>query len=171
MVVQMSASLSLLLLLGILIILSGDISNTLFRTTYLMRLESYKIGFRMFIENPLLGVGVNNYLISGTRYGLTLSSIKFGRALHNQYLLFLMETGIIGFSFYCLFMISSFRTTLSAVRYSDATDFMLWFPIGVLGSLIAFSIISIVDVPLVKEPGSIVLLLQIAAVVAISNRY
>ena len=170
-VMKISLIIFVFFLLGVFIFLyMGDTKDTLLRTTYLVRIESFKVGFRMFIASPFFGIGLNNYLITGSSFGISLREIKIGHTLHNQYILFLAETGGIGLIAYLLFLISSFKFTFMAISYCEESNSLIWFPIGVLGSLVSLLVIMFTDKPLVNEPVVLILALQIAAVISLSNK-
>lgn len=69
---------------------SGHVDNTT-----IVRMNFIKIGFTTFLENPLLGIGINN---SG--YLTTKIVAGYFTYLHNNYAELLATTGIIGFILY-----------------------------------------------------------------------
>ena len=50
----------------------------------------------MFLDNPLTGVGLNNFTISMEKYGYVTAATRFLQPVHNIYLLILSETGLLG---------------------------------------------------------------------------
>lgn len=80
-----------------------------------IRILTYKIALDMFMDNPLLGIGPDNFRYKYLYYqGHFLKSnpefIKLAnnaKHVHNEYLQILVETGIIGFSIYVIFLIIS----------------------------------------------------------------
>ncbi len=65
---------------------------------------TFKSAFKMFVENPILGVGVKNFRKNCDRF----SDNKYGCSTHphNTYIQLLSETGIVGFCFvFFLFLI------------------------------------------------------------------
>ncbi len=73
------------------------------------RIPLMKLAFRIIEDNPVLGVGVNNFTVVMDRY-LT-SDFREGWlfAVHNKYLLVLSETGIIGLLCFLAFLVDALR--------------------------------------------------------------
>jgi O-antigen ligase len=65
----------------------------------------------MFQKNPLLGVGLNNFL-SNLPLFLSQKNYLLIQPVHNIYLLVLSELGIIGFFFFLILLFFSLRTIL-----------------------------------------------------------
>ena len=60
------------------------------------REELAGIAFKLFLENPLLGVGLNNFINSIASSDLISGPSRFLQPVHNIYLLLLSETGVLG---------------------------------------------------------------------------
>jgi O-antigen ligase len=76
------------------------------------RVELLKLGFRIFLDHPIVGIGIANFRpISGTEYGAARNS-----AQHNAYLLTLVEGGILLFAVYLLIFRSLWRELREAQR-------------------------------------------------------
>jgi O-antigen ligase len=73
------------------------------------RIPLMKLAFRIIEDNPVLGVGANNFTVVMDRY-LT-SDFREGWlfAVHNKYLLVLAETGIFGFLAFLAFFLDALR--------------------------------------------------------------
>jgi putative inorganic carbon (HCO3(-)) transporter len=73
------------------------------------RIPLMKLAFRIIEDNPVLGVGVNNFTVVMDRY-LT-SDFREGWlfAVHNKYLLVLAETGILGLLAFLAFLLDALR--------------------------------------------------------------
>jgi putative inorganic carbon (HCO3(-)) transporter len=73
------------------------------------RIPLMKLAFRIIEDNPLLGVGANNFTVVMDRY-LT-SDFREGWlfAVHNKYLLVLSETGIVGLLAFVAFLLDALR--------------------------------------------------------------
>lgn len=61
----------------------------------------YIVGWDMFLDNPINGIGIQNFM-SVTEYPLPI---------HSEYIVQLVENGIIGFCIYLMFVVSLFKTT------------------------------------------------------------
>lgn len=154
---------------SIIFLSSGSIEDTLFRKTYLDRWRTYIVSMRIVQSNPLLGVGLNNYLFVAPKYGLSLEDIRFGRSVHNQYLLVLTENGLLGFGAFMLFIINSMSTIMKGINRFRNNSHLLWFPIGILGSFTAFLVVSIISNTLVQDQVIVVLAILLSASSAILN--
>ncbi len=78
---------------------SGDISNG--------RIKLYEEAFSQFLNNPILGIGFGNFTLNSYDY--------FGyqyAGVHNDYLQWLCETGIVGFIINLFFMIYIYRLSI-----------------------------------------------------------
>lgn len=77
------------------------------------RVYSWKLGWKMFLENPIIGVGQGNYpwnvgeMEEGAGVTWKTRSIK-GRAAHSLYFTLLPELGIVGTLLYSLMIFFSF---------------------------------------------------------------
>ncbi|HKV64647.1 MAG TPA: O-antigen ligase family protein [Candidatus Acidoferrum sp.] len=73
------------------------------------RVPLMKLALRIFEDNPLLGVGANNFTVVMDRY-LT-SDFREGWlfTVHNKYLLVLAETGIVGLLAFLAFLLDALR--------------------------------------------------------------
>ena len=72
----------------------------------------YAVAIKMFLENPILGVGVGNFA--------NLSGLDI--AVHNTYLQVLCEQGIIGFTIYIIPLLYCLFSTIAMLRkhYNDS---------------------------------------------------
>lgn len=70
------------------------------------RLANWQAGWRMFLANPLLGVGIGNYNAAYRDYALPGWETALGHA-HNFYLNIAAEAGVIGLVAYVLFISSA----------------------------------------------------------------
>jgi len=60
------------------------------------RIPLMRLAFRMIHDNPVLGVGANNFSIMIQRYATAEFGSEWLYTVHNQYLLLWAETGIVG---------------------------------------------------------------------------
>jgi putative inorganic carbon (HCO3(-)) transporter len=72
------------------------------------RLANWQTGWRMFLANPLLGVGIGNYNAAYRDYALPGWETALGHA-HNFYLNIAAEAGVIGLLAYVVFIGSALR--------------------------------------------------------------
>lgn len=72
----------------------------------------YAVAIKMFLENPILGVGVGNFA--------NLSGLDI--AVHNTYLQVLCEQGIIGFTIYIIPLLYCLFSTIAMLskHYNDS---------------------------------------------------
>jgi O-antigen ligase len=77
------------------VLTSGIFSNTA------VRVEQYRIAWKMFLDNPLLGIGGQNFAFLVEKLMLS-GEITEVPGIHNTFLAYLAELGIIGFVIYTL---------------------------------------------------------------------
>jgi len=73
------------------------------------RIPLMKLAFRIIVDNPLLGVGSNNFPVAMDRYIIPELRGGFVYAVHNKYLLVWAETGTLGLLAYLTFLLGSLR--------------------------------------------------------------
>jgi hypothetical protein len=84
-----------------------------------------KIAVDMVKEHPLLGIGLNNFQIESPRFspeGALLAS-----RVHSIYLLLAAETGLIGMSFFLLFLFSILRHARCALQTQEGVFLLMLF--------------------------------------------
>jgi len=109
------------------------------------RWDAFCANWRMFIDNPFLGVGPFMAMYNYSKYvpADALWSNKEIFDTHNQYLQLLSEKGIFGFIFFMGFIILIWqRLTRLIVRYQD--DQIHCVLIGLKGSMFAYLVASLV---------------------------
>ncbi len=99
------------------------ISNVAEDSTVARRLGYQIVGFDLVRQNPLFGVGVGNYVV---HYSLDVYRFAPGRgeevrALHNNYLQYAAEIGIVGFSAFLGLLLATGSALLSAIRRASGT--------------------------------------------------
>ncbi|MGI8424126.1 MAG: O-antigen ligase family protein [Chloroflexota bacterium] len=115
------------------------------------RLSQWYAGWRMFLDNPILGVGIGNYNAAYDVYRLEQWPVALGHA-HNHYLTIAAEAGFAGFLMFVLLWVTVFRACAVAIRTAPgrlerATA------IGILSSLAAFATHNLFDVLFVHGMG------------------
>ena len=109
------------------------VSDTVEDTTVSRRLGYQIVGIDLVRQNPLFGVGAGNYIVHYARddYRYTAGRGEEPRPLHNNYLQYAAETGLIGLAAFLGLLLAVGLALLSAARrasgsirnYSEA----LWF--------------------------------------------
>lgn len=82
----------------------------------LARLEIYENAARMFMDNPILGVGLNNFSVVYSSY-LIEELEKIIPFAHNIYVEVLVETGIVGFCAFMSMIIVSILGYIKTLKY------------------------------------------------------
>jgi putative inorganic carbon (HCO3(-)) transporter len=85
-----------------------------------MRLEAWQAGFRMFLSNPLTGIGAGCFLGASTYFGMTHWLVA-----HNSFVNALAELGLFGFVPFVLlfyFAFKSCRRTRLVLEQSGKTN-------------------------------------------------
>jgi len=72
------------------------------------RFPLMETAFRIIADNPLVGVGVNNYTAALPDYA-SRHQDEFLYTVHNQYLLIWVETGLVGLAAFLWFLIATIR--------------------------------------------------------------
>jgi O-antigen ligase len=117
----------------------------------LERFSQWYAGWRMFADNPLLGIGIGNYNSAYETYRLEQWPVALGHA-HNHYLTIAAEAGLLGLGAYLVFLVVAFRTGIAAYRRAqDRTGRAV--AVGILGSLAAFASHNLFDVLFVHGMG------------------
>lgn len=111
------------------------------------RMAAWQAAWYMYEDNPLLGVGIGNYVEAYKDYYLPGWEEPKGHA-HNFYLNVLAEMGIVGLASYLLllacFFVHAFRV-LRRLSHASEAQFERYMAIGFLGSLIALSVHNLFD--------------------------
>jgi O-antigen ligase len=80
------------------------------------RLAHWIAGLHMFLDRPVLGVGIGNYADAYPQYFITIFVDPLGHA-HNYYINIAAETGFIGLTAYVLFLFAMFVAGVTALRH------------------------------------------------------
>ena len=90
------------------------------------RIEYWKLGIKMFLSNPLIGVGAGNYPVRYWDFG---GWERHWRVSHNMYIEALSELGILGFGCLFLLLYCTFKdgfSTIKLLREGDKADTFLY---------------------------------------------
>jgi putative inorganic carbon (hco3(-)) transporter len=110
------------------------------------RLTMAKAALAIIQDNPVVGVGLNNYALVSPRYDRAdaASWNHFTPIVHNAYLLIGAETGLIGLAAFLVFLAILMIQAWQIIN--RATSETMWVAgVGILGALIAMAIHSMVD--------------------------
>jgi putative inorganic carbon (hco3(-)) transporter len=106
------------------------------------RIPLMKLAFRIIEDNPVLGVGANNFTVVMDRY-LT-SDFREGWlfTVHNKYLLVLAETGIVGLLAFVAFLLDALRKGWHCWSLRDPflSPIALGFTAGIAGHMLHMTV-------------------------------
>ncbi len=122
----LALTLGAVLLVLVLVLPREQVEGLTRRTTFemdasmLARLGAYKTGWRMFTQNPVLGVGLGgfyrrflDYKVPDARFPKNyIRGSESGMEAHSTYLQFLAETGIVGLALFLAFNLAVLRQIL-----------------------------------------------------------
>jgi O-antigen ligase len=130
------------------------------------RVPLMKLALRISKENPLLGVGPNNFTVAMDRYLTPEFRHGFLYAVHNKYLLVLSETGIAGLLAYLAFLFGTLRNGWQTWKAGDQllAPLALGFTAAIAGHMVQMSVELFRGRPLQQ------LLWVIAALLFVMNR-
>jgi putative inorganic carbon (HCO3(-)) transporter len=120
------------------------------------RSDQWTIAWKIFKQHPLIGVGINNFRQFEPRYvlqpGTTLNHVHLvaetPEIVHNAFLQFLAETGVVGFVLFLLIVAGCLRATWQAIQrfdqlgdraYASLSRAVLIGTIGMLAAMIFIS--------------------------------
>ncbi|PYU63733.1 MAG: hypothetical protein DMG49_27950 [Acidobacteria bacterium] len=106
------------------------------------RIPLNKLAFRMIEDNPVMGVGANNFTVAMDRYVTAEFRHDWLFAVHNKYLLVLAETGIGGLLAYLAFLLGTMRTGWKCWRFQDPlfSPLGLGFAVGIAGHMVHLTV-------------------------------
>jgi probable O-glycosylation ligase (exosortase A-associated) len=108
------------------------------------RIRSWEAAFRMFLDNPIIGVGGGNAGVHLPNYiqGTTNTARMWGRAVHGTFPEVLADTGALGTAMYLLMMFFVFKYLIRIrQRPPPSEDKGLTMPIlatAMIGSIVAY---------------------------------
>jgi len=103
-------------------LIDGDISSG--------RFNLWKISLDLFLENPLFGIGYGGFTVNSLDY----TGIAIYAGVHNDYIQWLTETGITGFTVNIVILIASFTASLKMyavlnkqnIGYTFSKTIIIW---------------------------------------------
>jgi len=103
-----------------------------------LRYRLWQSGWQMWLDNPLLGVGIGMYPIKLYYYSqgsIPYHYISYGIVAHNMYIQILAETGIVGFSFFALLLVQSIKNIWVVKKEGDDNN-LLFYNVWIIVSLV-----------------------------------
>jgi putative inorganic carbon (HCO3(-)) transporter len=109
------------------------------------RLPQFKVAYSIIKDNPLVGVGINNYTEVMDDYDTTPEGIRTytPHAVHNIFLHIGAEMGVFGLIAFMLLICAIFVEGMKHILSND--DFAAYAVIGMLGGIIAFLVHGLAD--------------------------
>lgn len=108
------------------------------------RINYWKAAVRMFIDNPIIGVGAGNGPIRMPEYvqGFRSSATQWGRTFHGTLPQVLAELGTLGIGLYILMVIYALRTILGVRRKAvfEDDESMITLADGLTGAIIGYMV-------------------------------
>jgi putative inorganic carbon (HCO3(-)) transporter len=107
-----------------------------------VRIPLMQLAYRMIADNPVLGVGANNFAVAMDRYLTPEFRHGWRFAVHNKYLLVLAETGIGGLLAYLAFLLGTLRTGWRCWKVQDSllSPLALGFVAGIAGHMVHLTV-------------------------------
>jgi len=114
------------------------------------RIPLNRLAFRMILDNPVLGVGANNFTVAMDRYATSEFRREWLWAVHNRYLLILAETGPAGLMAYLAFLFGTLRKGWHTWKLGDPllSPLALGLVAGITGHMVHQSVDLFRDRPL-----------------------
>lgn len=165
-------SVSILLLLGAVVFLGG--SDALLRGVTMAvakedftngRLHFWWVAIKIFLNNPILGVGLDAFGVAFTKYDTWHGIFRVEQA-HNEYLQILAETGIVGFACIATFIYLLFKKGMSTIA-TAGSGFRQNVAIGALAGCFGILVHSFFDFPL-RTPSNGFFFLLLVAIATVS---
>jgi O-antigen ligase len=132
------------------------------------RSHFWAVAIKIFLDNPILGAGLNAFGAAFTRYD-TWSGMYRVEQAHNDYLQILADAGIVGFLCAAAFIYLLFRKSLRVIGNSTS-DFRKSAAHGALAGCFGILIHSFFDFPL-RTPSNAFFFLTLAAIATVSIYY
>ena len=106
------------------------------------RIPLMNLAWRIFLDNPVLGVGANNFSVIMDRYLTPEFRHGFLFAVHDKYLLVLCETGIGGLVAFLVFLFAALRRGWQGWKFQDSvlSPLALGFATGIVGNMVHMNV-------------------------------
>jgi O-antigen ligase len=130
------------------------------------RVPLMQLAGRMIADNPVLGVGANNFAVRAEDYWTNRTVDEWLYVVHNKYLLVASESGLLALAMFVLFLYLTLRYGWRAWQGRDRllAPIALGLTAGMIGHMVHF----LVDI--FNDRGQVELLWVVAALIAIVYR-
>jgi O-antigen ligase len=128
------------------------------------RLTTAKVAFRVIKDHPFIGVGINNYGNVLERYWDSEDTFTRRAAVHNTFLQYVAEIGILGFTAYLWLLVAAYLRIRQAI--SSRSDFLAAVAVGILGSYFFFIISAL---PAIANKNNITVVLSFWGLLAVAE--
>ncbi len=126
------------------------------------RLHFWSVGWKIFIDHPLIGAGFDAFGVAFTRYDTWNGFYRVEQA-HNDYLQILADGGAISFLCVAAFLVILIRAGMNVVKHADGAV-RRSVAIGALAGCVGIAVHSLFDFPLrTSSNGYFFLLLAVLA--------
>ncbi|MBN2461731.1 MAG: O-antigen ligase family protein [Candidatus Cloacimonetes bacterium] len=140
----------------------------------LLRYQAWEKTVKMIGENPLLGVGLNNWKIVFPKYGLQATKVESGAYQyirpHNDYLWVASETGIPGFAAYLMIFLTGIIYTMRILFRSQEEKEKIYALCSLYG-IIGYMVIAFFSFPWERVYHSILLFSNLAVLTVLSDKH
>ncbi|MFX0195088.1 MAG: O-antigen ligase family protein [Candidatus Hodarchaeota archaeon] len=109
----------------------------------LSRIPMMRIAFEMIKQNPVFGIGINNYIEVMANYDPTGLAYCYFHPVHNVYLQIAAEIGVFGLCIFLWFLFVLYREALQ--NFKKSLDFASNIRIGLIGGITALLVHSMVN--------------------------
>ncbi|MDZ7723102.1 MAG: O-antigen ligase family protein [candidate division KSB1 bacterium] len=107
------------------------------------RITTAKVALRMIQDHPVIGIGINNYAAQLPDYWIAEDAFTRKTAVHNTFLLYAAELGILGFGAYLWVLIAFFMRLVQSVQ--SRLPYVSLTGIGILGGYVAYMVTGLTD--------------------------
>ncbi len=132
------------------------------------RLTTAKVAFNIIKDHPFIGVGINNYGSVLEQYWDAEDTFTRRAAVHNTYLLYMAEIGLLGFAVYLWLLVAFFARIKTAIK--SRIKYFSAVAIGILGSFIGFLIMAFPDKSYKENITLLLVFFALAAIIEGMNR-
>lgn len=132
------------------------------------RFYMWRIGWKIFLEHPIIGNGLNTFFTKFKAYREDEFKNLKGSYAHNGYLQLAADTGIIGLFVFLLLICRVFITMFSYIR-NEKDKFLRIFGLGLTSGTLAFLINSFFDTNMQSLPLVTLFWFSLAVLMALDN--